>query len=174
MHPSPGPSSTPSLTVHIASSDHATRITVRGRADDSNRARLGRALAAVDVTAATRVELTLRLDFCDVETVQELLAFASEVCEHDGHVVLVGATTWVLAMLRLLDAEGVITIPPLDSDRPTEGWLTTDLDPGEAAALRHLLTALEHDGASASSHLLPDSDGAARGDRDPDGPHEVS
>jgi hypothetical protein len=75
----------------------------------------------VDVTAATRVELTLRLDFCDVETVQELLAFASEVCEHDGHVVLVGATTWVLAMLRLLDAEGVITIPPLDSDRPRGG-----------------------------------------------------
>lgn len=140
------------LVVQIARRDHATRITILGRADGSNRDRFRRALSAVDVTATSRVELALaRLEFCDVEAASELVAFAHEVCADDVHVTVVDATRWVVAMLTLLDAKGVVAMPAPRSESRKKTWLTTDVPPGQVTAFIKLMMALDHDGVAGPS-----------------------
>ena len=147
MNHSSGASIVSPLVVQTASYDYATRITILGRADSSNRDPLRRALWAVHVTAASRVELALaRLEFCEVEAAFELLAFASEIRDNDGDVVVVDATPWVAAMLTLLDAEGVVAIPALRSESSKRTWLTSEVPPEQATALIQFMVALGHAG----------------------------
>lgn len=156
MTVSSGASAVPPLVVQMVRRDQATRITILGRADSSNRDRFRRALFAVDVTATSRVELVLaQLEFCDVEAASELVAFATEVSDNDGDVAVVDATPWVVAMLTLLDVEGAVAMPaPRSESTKKKTWLTTDVPPGQATALLQLMEALDHDGEAGPSHLV--------------------
>ena len=159
MNPSSGACSASPLVVEAVIHDQSTRIMVRGRADSTNRDRLTAGLAAVDVTATSRVEIQLaQLESCDVEAVLELLGFAGDVRDHGGQVALVGATPWVLAMIRLLDVDSVVSLSPADSRAAMQAWLTTDVLLGQATALRQLLTTLDHDGVPGTSHALQRGD----------------
>lgn len=163
MNPSSGASIVSPLVVQSVSYDHATRITIRGRADSSNRDRLRRALWAVDVAATGRVELALaRFEFCEVDAAFEPLAFAGEINDNDGDVVVVDATPWFVAMLTLLDVEGVVAIPAPRADSPKRTRLTTDVPPGQATALLQLMRALDHDGVAGPSGPVQASDGRRR------------
>lgn len=146
MNPSQGAFSVSSLQVEVLDHGPATTISLRGRADGTNLDPLPERLARARPHGRDGGEIGLaELESCDVETILELVAFASEVRDHDGQVSLAGATPWTVAMLKLLDVEGVIALPAAGPDPSTGTWLSSDLSPAQVTALRRLLAALDHE-----------------------------
>ena len=102
---------TPSpLQIHKCTNDHATWVTITGEADLSNHHLLEAELVAIDLDGTKDVHLWLaNLFFCDVHALCDLLAFATEVRQDGGVVVLHDADPTVQKLTRILAADHLVT-----------------------------------------------------------------
>ena len=101
------------LDIWTTTSDGATSICMAGEADITTHEQLRATLATVD-TGGRRVDLRLSgLDFCDVTTAWELLELVREAKQNGSDVRVVDEPNkWVRTILRILDVEDDLALPP--------------------------------------------------------------